>query len=36
MALEPTAGRKLWKLQHGKRIKKVPKKEKSGFRGGTI
>ena len=34
-ALEPTSGRKLWKLKHGKRIKKPMKKEKSGFRGGS-
>ena len=33
-ALEPTAGRKLWKMRHGKSVKKRPKKEKSGFRGG--
>ena len=32
-ALEPTAGRKLWKLRHGKRIKKPAKKDKTGFRG---
>ena len=32
-ALEPTSGRKLWKLKHGKRIKKPMKAEKSGFRG---
>ena len=34
-ALEPTSGRKLWKLKHGKRIKKPMKAEKSGFRGGA-
>lgn len=34
-ALEPTSGRKLWKLRHGKRIKKPMKAEKSGFRGGA-
>jgi len=32
-ALEPTSGRKIWKLRHGKRIKKPMKTEKSGFRG---
>jgi hypothetical protein len=32
-ALEPTSGRKLWKLRHGKRIRKAPKKDKSGFIG---
>ena len=32
-ALEPTSGRKLWKLKHGKRIKKPMKAEKSGLRG---
>ena len=34
-ALEPTSGRKQWKLKHGKRIKKVPRKSKDGFRGGA-
>ena len=34
-ALEPTSGRKIWKLKHGKRIKKPMKKEKDGFRGGS-
>ena len=35
-ALEPTAGRKLWKLKHNKRIKKPMKAEKDGFRGGAV
>lgn len=35
-ALEPTSGRKLWKLRHGKRIKKPMKKDKSGFIGGSV
>ena len=30
-ALEPTSGRKLWKLRHGKRIRKAPRKDKTGF-----
>lgn len=33
--LEPTAGRKIWKLRHNKRIKKVLKADKSGFIGGS-
>ena len=32
-ALEPTSGRKLWKLRHGKRIKKPSRADKTGFRG---
>jgi len=32
-ALEPTSGRKLWKLKHGKRLKKPMKTAKDGFRG---
>jgi len=32
-ALEPTSGRKLWKLKHGKRIRKPLKKDKSGYVG---
>ena len=34
-ALEPTSGRKQWKIQHGKRVKKPPRKSKDGFRGGA-
>jgi len=34
-ALEPTSGRKIWKMRHGKRIHKPMKAEKSGFRGGA-
>jgi hypothetical protein len=34
-ALEPTSGRKLWKLRHNKRIHKPLKADKSGFIGGT-
>lgn len=34
-ALQPTSGRKLWKLRHGKRIKKPVKADKSGFIGGS-
>ena len=29
--LEPTSGRKLWKLRHKKRIKKKLRKTKDGF-----
>ena len=32
-ALEPTSGRKKWKIRHHKRIKKGPKKFKNGFIG---
>jgi hypothetical protein len=32
--LEPTSGRKIWKLRHNKSIKK-PKADKSGFKGGA-
>jgi len=32
-ALEPTSGRKIWKMRHGKRIHKPLKAEKSGYRG---
>jgi hypothetical protein len=32
-ALEPTSGRKLWKLRHHKRIKKKLKPFKNGFIG---
>ena len=32
-ALQPTSGRKLWKLRHGKRIAKPLKKDKTGFIG---
>ena len=32
-ALEPTSGRKAWMLRHGKRIKKVLKKDKRGYIG---
>jgi hypothetical protein len=34
-ALEPTSGRKLWKLRHGKRLRKHITKDKSGFKGGS-
>jgi hypothetical protein len=34
-ALQPTSGRKLWKLKHNKRIKKPLKADKSGFIGGS-
>jgi len=30
-ALEPTSGRKLWKLRHNKRIHKTMKADKQGF-----
>lgn len=32
-ALEPTSGRKNWKIKHHKSIKKKPKKFKNGFQG---
>jgi len=32
-ALEPTSGRKIWKLKHGKQIRKAVKKDKTGFIG---
>ena len=32
-ALQPTSGRKQWKLKHNKRIKKPMKADKQGFRG---
>lgn len=32
-ALEPTSGRKIWKLKHGKRIRKAIKADKTGFIG---
>ncbi len=35
-ALEPTSGRKLWKLKHNKRIRKPLKADKQGFIGGSI
>ena len=34
-ALEPTSGRKLWKLRHNKRIRKPLKADKTGFIGGA-
>lgn len=34
-ALEPTSGRKLWKLKHNKRIHKPIKADKKGFIGGS-
>lgn len=34
-ALEPTSGRKLWKLRHNKRIHKTLKADKQGFIGGS-
>ena len=34
-ALQPTSGRKLWKLRHGKRINKPIKKDKTGFIGAS-
>ena len=34
-ALEPTSGRKLWKLKHNKRIHKPLKADKTGFIGGS-
>ena len=34
-ALQPTSGRKLWKLRHGKKIRKPLKADKSGFIGGS-
>jgi len=34
-ALEPTSGRKLWKLRHNKRIRKPVKKDKTGFIGSS-
>jgi len=34
-ALEPTSGRKLWKLRHNKRIHKPLKADKKGFIGGS-
>ena len=34
-ALEPTSGRKLWKLRHNKRIRKPLKADKTGFIGGS-
>lgn len=34
-ALEPTSGRKLWKLRHGKSIRKHLKKDKQGYIGGS-
>ena len=34
-ALEPTSGRKLWKLKHNKRIHKPLKADKKGFIGGS-
>ena len=33
--LEPTSGRKLWKMKHHKRIKKKLKPFKNGFIGGS-
>ena len=34
-ALEPTSGRKAWMMRHGKRIKKVLKKDKTGYVGSS-
>ena len=34
-ALEPTSGRKLWKLRHNKQIRKPLKKDKNGYVGGS-
>ena len=34
-ALQPTSGRKLWKLRHGKKIRKPLKADKTGFIGGS-
>ena len=33
--LEPTSGRKIWKLRHNKRIRQPLKADKSGFIGGS-
>lgn len=32
-ALAPTSGRKIWKLRHGKSLRKKIKKDKTGFIG---
>ena len=32
-SLEPTSGRKIWKIRHNKRIRKPLKADKSGFIG---
>ena len=34
-ALEPTSGRKIWKLRHGKKIRKVLKEDKTGYIGSS-